>query len=273
PPAERQGDYYLLRAQILDAMDKPDEAANDLTLGLKAAPTRPDLYYQAALFLIQHSQARELFGLLQQAVQKFPDSPQILLTQAIAYGLARQFEASKRVLAQIQARWPEWSEAYLIHGIILVGEAKASQAKPLLQTAIALGSQDALAYYNLALANMESYPADASAAEKAIKTALKLNPNDPYTESLAGKIAYTRRDYQTALRRLQDAVRIWPDMVEARVELSATYRALGDRQEAANELKDVQRIHQRARAAPNEGPPSDLKQALFSVPAPAPPGS
>jgi tetratricopeptide (TPR) repeat protein len=268
PPSARQGDYYLLRAQILDAMGKSQEAAGDLSFGLKASPTRPDLYYEAALFLIQHGQARELFGLLQQAVHKFPDSPQILLTQAIAYGLARQFEASRKALAQIQGRWPEWSEGYLIHGIILVGEAKASQAKPVLQTAIALGSKDPLAYYNLALANMESYPADAFAAQKAIEMALKLNPNDPYTQSLAGKIAYTRRDYAAALKYLQDAVRIWPDMAEAHVQLSATYRALGHREEAAAELREIQRIQRRGRAAANELPPPDLKQAIFSVPAP-----
>jgi len=272
PTAARQGDYYLLRAQILDAMGKAAEAANDLTLGLRSSPTRPDLYYEAALFLMQHGQARELFSLLQSAVQKFPDSRQLLLTQAIAYGLARQFEASKKVLAQIQARWPEWSEAYLIHGIVLVGEAKASQAKPLLETAIALGSKDPLAYYNLALAYMESYPADADAAERSIDVALKLNPNDAYTQSLAGKIAYTRRQYQEALRRLHAAIRLWPDMLEARTTLSATYRALGENQKSIAELKDIQRIQRRLPGSANEIPPSDLWKVLFSVPAPAPTG-
>jgi tetratricopeptide (TPR) repeat protein len=272
PIAARQGDYYLLRAQILDVMGKAREAATDLTLGLRSSPTRPDLYYEAALFLMQHGQARELFSLLQSAVQKFPDSRQLLLTQAIAYGLVHQFEASKKVLAQIQARWPEWSEAYLIHGIILVGEAKASQAKPLLETAIALGSKDPLAYYNLALAYMESYPADADAAEESIEVALKLNPSDAYTQSLAGKIAYTRKQYQEALRRLHAAIRIWPDMLEARTSLSATYRALGEKQKSIAELKDIQRIQQHLPGSPNEIPPSDLKQVLFSVPAPAPYG-
>ena len=272
PLEVRRGDYYLLRAQMLDAMGKTQEAARDLTLGLKTSPTRADLYFEAALFLIKHSQYRELLGLLDQAVRKFPDSPQILLTQAIAYGLVHQFEQSQKLLSQIEARWPEWSQVYLINAIILVGQAKAEQARPLLQTAIALGARDALAYYNLALANIESYPPDRAAAKKAIEKALALDPNDPYTQSLAGRIAYQEKDYQAALEHLTRAVRLWPDMVEAHQTLSATYRALGEKQKSIAELKEVLRIKQQIRSA-DQSPPSGVKNLLFSVPAPPPPAS
>jgi tetratricopeptide (TPR) repeat protein len=272
PLEARRGDYYLLRAQMLDAMGKTQEAARDLTLGLRTSPTRADLYFEAALFLIKHNQYRELLDLLDQAIKKFPDSPQILLTQAIVYGLVHQFEQSQKMLAQIEARWPEWSQAYLINAIILVGQAKAEQARPLLETAIALGARDALAYYNLALADIESYPPDRAAAKKAIEKALALDPNDPYTQSLAGRIAYQEKDYQAALEHLTAAVRLWPDMVEAHQTLSATYRALGEKQKSIAELKEVLRIKQQIRSADQE-PPSDVKNLLFSVPAPAPPAS
>ena len=247
PGAQRNGDYFLLRAQVLDAMGKAQGAAAALNQGMRAAPTRADLYFSAALFLIKHEQLGQVQSLLQQAIRAVPDSPQLLLTQAIALGLAKQFDPSQAILRQIETRWPEWAQAYLIHGITLVGQAKSEAAKPLLETAIELGSRDPLAYYNLALANMESYPADVPAAEKAINKALELNPNDAYTQSLAGRIAYTQNDYPTALQHLTEAVRLWPDMVEAHQTLSGTYRALGDKEKSVAELKEVLRIKQQIR--------------------------
>lgn len=269
PLQARHGDFYLLRAQILDAMGKAQEAAGDLTLGLHYAPTRPDLYFEAALFLTKHNQYRELLSLLQSAVQTFPDSPELLLTQAIAYGLVHQFENSQTVLNTIESRWPEWSQAYLINAIVLVGQAKSSQAKPLLQTAIALGNHDPLAYYNLALSDMESYPADPGGAAQAIQAALQKDPNDPYTQSLAGKIAYTQENYTAALQHLTKAIKLWPDMVEAHQTLSATYRALGQKDRSVAELKEVLQIKQRIRSA-DQAAPSGIKNLLFSVPAPSP---
>jgi hypothetical protein len=41
---DRQGDYYLLRAQVLDALGKVEEAIENLNLGFRKAPTRADLY-------------------------------------------------------------------------------------------------------------------------------------------------------------------------------------------------------------------------------------
>lgn len=272
PSSSRRGDYYLLRAQILDALGQAQEAASNLTLGLRADPTRADLYFEAALFLLKHNQTNELQALLRQAAEKFPDSRQLLLTQAITYGLTRQFEKSNQVMQRIEGRWPQWGEAYLIHGIILVGQAKMKDAEPLLETAIALGARDPFAYYNLALCDMEIFPADTAGAAKAIQTALKLDANDPYTQSLAGKIAFTQKDYPAALEHLQTAIRLWPDMIEAHQTLGATFRAVGDRQKSAAELEEIVRIKQRLRS-PDQSPPSDLRGLLFSVPAPAPQGS
>ncbi len=278
-PAEmRRGDYYLLRAQILDAEGKAQEAARDLTLGLGNSATREDLYYQAALFLIKHNQLSEVLEFLRQAVQQFPNSRQLLLTQAIAFGIVHQEWKAKKILDQIEERWPEWPHPYLIHAIILVGEAKRPQAKPLAETAIALGNQSALAYFIVALADMESPPPqDTEDAEQAIQKSLQLNPNDPYAQSLAGKIAYARKDYPRALRHLEEALKLWPEMVEAHQTLSGTYRAMGEKDKSIAELKEVLRIKQQTRTVTaDQAPPRPdlgLKNFLFSVPASAPPGS
>jgi tetratricopeptide (TPR) repeat protein len=270
PLNARQGDYYLLRAQILDAKGKPAEAAQDLNRGLAAQPTRPDLYFAGVLFLVKHGQLNQAISFLQKAVESLPDSPQLLLAETITYGLAQQFEAAKKVLSEIETKWPEWDEPYLIHGFILVGQAKMPEAKPLLETAIALGARDPLAYYNLALVDMESFPPQVEEAKKAIEKALQADPNDAYIQSLAGKIAYEQKDYPASIEHLSEAIRLWPNMVEAHQTLSAAYRALGEKDKSVAELKEVLHIKQQIRA-PDQAPPSPIENLLFSVPSALPP--
>jgi Flp pilus assembly protein TadD len=264
PATQRRGDYFLLQAQMLDAQGKEDEARVSLNRGLRSAPTRPDLYFQAALFLIKYKRFQRAVTLLQQALQLIPNEPKLMLTEAVAYGLMDRPEESRKIIADIESRWPEWSKPYLIEGIILSGHAKFSEAKPILETAVALGSDEPAAYYNLALANIRTTPPDIESAHRAIEKALILGRDDPYIQSLAGKIAYQQKDYQAALDHLDTALRLWPDMVEAHETLSATYLALGNRQKSAAELKDVLRIKQQIRT-PDQKPPFSPDSLLFSV--------
>jgi tetratricopeptide (TPR) repeat protein len=264
PPGQRKGDYYLLRAQILDAMGKLDEATADLNRGFLAAPTHSDLYFQAALFLIKHEQYNKAIAMLQQTNRVVPDSPNLLLTEAITYELLQQPENAQRILARIELQWPEWGEPYLINGILLETRFKSAPAKLLLETAISLGETNSRAYYYLALATTHADPDDSQDAQKAIDEALKLDDADPYIHALAGRIAYNRRNYPAAVEQLTAALRLWPDMIEARQTLSATYRALGDPEKAADELREVLRIKQ-ATSGADQAPPSPVRSLLFSV--------
>ncbi len=269
PPERRGGDYFLLRAQMLDALGELEEASKSLNRGFRASPTRPDLYFHAALFLIKHKDYDQAVELLAQASRILPDSPKLLLTQAIAQEMRGRPEEAQKLLNDIQARWPEWFEPYLINGIILEIHSKSAEAKAMLEAAIALGADDAVAYYYEALATTHATPDDTESARRDIAKALELSPQDPYVQSLAGKIEYMRKDYEAALGYLNAALRLWPDMVEAHQTLSATYRALGEKEKSVAELKEILRIKQQNRSA-SETPPFPLGKFLFSVGPPQP---
>ena len=141
--------------------------------------------------------------------------------------------------------------------------------------AIALGADDPEVYFYLAwsiiTANEDNVGASQAAIDKAvgeaqaaIDKAVSLDSKDPYIQSLAGQIAYLKKDYQAALQHLNAAVAIWPDMVQARENLSATYRALGERDKSAGELKAVLRIKQQSRTA-DQTPPFPIKSLLFTI--------
>ncbi len=69
PEADRKGDYYLLRAEFLDSLGKIPEAADALNRGMRAAPTRANLYFQAGSFLLKHRMRQEAVALLDQATR------------------------------------------------------------------------------------------------------------------------------------------------------------------------------------------------------------
>jgi tetratricopeptide (TPR) repeat protein len=264
PTEQRKGDYFLLLAQILDAMQKPEEAAEALNHGLNAAPTRADLYFEAATFLIKHKQYRRAIQLLDQANHALPDSPALQLIEAIAYEMVQQYEDSLRILAQVEARWPEWSLPYELHGVSLETRVRSAEARRLLETAISLGANDPNVYYYLASAISHSSPDDVDSAQKAIEQALVLNRNDAYIQSLAGRIDYERKEYPAALEHLQVALRLWPEMVEAHQNLAGVYRAMGEKEKSIAELKEIVRIKQENPTA-DQTPPFPVGDLLFSV--------
>jgi tetratricopeptide (TPR) repeat protein len=263
PLEQRQGDYFLLRAQMLDAMGRTDEATDDLNRGFRANPTRADLYFQAALFLIKHSEYHEAIDILERARRIGPNESDLMLTEAIAYELLERSQQGQEIMTQIESRWPEWGAPYLIHGIMLESRMKSAEAEPLLETAIALGERDFRAYYYLALATIHVHPEDVASAQKAIDQALQLNPNDPYVQALGGKLAYKEKHYDAAIEHLSAAIHLWPEMVEAHETLSATYRAMGEKDRSLAELKEVLRI--KAMPDADQEAPSEARSLLFSV--------
>jgi tetratricopeptide (TPR) repeat protein len=264
PPDQQKGDFFLLRAQLLDALGKPEEAAAALNRGFEASPTRADLYFQAALFLVKHGQARQMVDMLGRADRIVPDDPKLMLTRAIGFEMLREHEQALALLSQLESRSPTWYLPYEIQGIILTIRIRPVEAKPVLQTAIALGADDAEAYFYLASAIINANTEDVGAAQEAIDKALALDPRDPFTQSLAGRIAYLEKDYPSALQHLNAALAIWPDMVEAHQTLGATYRALGEKDKSVEELKAVLHIKQQNPTA-DQSPPFPVGNMLFTV--------
>ena len=267
PADQRGGDYYLLRAQVLDLLGSVKEAAEALNQGFRAAPTRADLYFQAALFLIKHNQYPEAQQLLQQATNLVPDVPELMLTQSIVFELMKEPAKAKQLLLQMQSRWPEWEMPYLIHGIVLESRLFSAEAKPMLETAIALGAKDPAAYYYLALATQHATPDDNEGVRKAILQAVQLSPEDPFIRLLAGRNALTRKDHTAAIDHLKVALRNKPDLVEAHYALSAAYRGIGNHEQSGVELAKAQQLEKEVKS--DDLGVSPVRNLLFTV---RPPG-
>jgi tetratricopeptide (TPR) repeat protein len=266
PVVERQGDYYLLRAQILEALGREEEATDSLNRGIRAAPTHADMYLQAAVFLNNHNRHEAAAQLLADATRLLPDASELWLARAITLELLERTDEALKVLAQIESRWPEWYQPYLIHGIALETAKKPEQAKQMLDTAIALGAREAYAYFYLARAIYKATPEKLEEARKTILQAVAMDPDEPNARWLAGRILIDRKEYATAVEHLNVAVRLAPQWVPAHYLLVSAYHELGDEQKAQAESKLIEDLTE-----PNRKPESSspLERLLLGVKPPA----
>jgi len=272
PANQRSGDYYILRAQILDSMGKTAAAVDSLNRGIGAAPRRADMYFEAAAFLIQHSQFKQAAALLEDATRLIPDAPNLWLARAVALELpvahgrshddqVRSDEAMK-VLAQIESRWPAWDLPYLVNGMIFQDELKSKQAKQMLDIAIALGCREAVAYYYETLAIKNTTPVNLPEAQQAISQAVALNPEDAAIRALDGQILLDEGNYQAAVEQLLAAVRLQPALYLAHDLLRTAYLKMGESDKAGEELEQLKSIAQSSSDADHAT--SSIERLLFT---------
>jgi tetratricopeptide (TPR) repeat protein len=242
PVADRKGDYYLLRAQILDSLDRTQEAVDSLNRGIRAAPTRSDLYMQAAAFLLKHKLFHEALDLLDQAARILPKDRDLLMAKAVTLELLQRRTDAQIMLTDLQTRWPEWDRPYVLNGMLLEIQLKSAEARQMLETAIALGANSPEVYYYEAQAILHAAPNDLDGAQNAIEHALALTSKDPYIFLLAGKISLAKKDYSKAIEYLLQATHLQPTLIPAHYALRDVYKALGDEQKSAAELGEIKRI-------------------------------
>jgi tetratricopeptide (TPR) repeat protein len=267
PATDDKGDFYLLRAQLLDAVGKFPEATEALNRGIRTAPTRPELYLQSAGFLLKHKRYDQALSLLESASRILPDNRDLLLAQAVTLAIIPRDQEAQEILAKIQTRWPEWDRPYLVNGIILEIQLRSAEAVQVLDTAIALGANTSQAYYYDALALTHAAPDDLDRAQSAIDRALALTAKDPYVYLLAGKISIARKQYSAGIEQLLAATRLLPTLIPAHYALRDAYKAAGDEQRSAAEVETIQRIVDSNSAT--ERAPFPVEDFVFTV---RPPG-
>ena len=162
PDAARGGDYYLARAEMLDASGNAAESAAALEQALRASPRRIGLYLDACGFLLRKGRTSDALRVSGEAMQAFAKERQILLLRAVVLEQAGRTGEAQGLLVQIQNRWPEWQAAWTADGIILGTHGHRAAARAALETALALGahSPEVQRYFDEISAGAEGKPPD-----------------------------------------------------------------------------------------------------------------
>ena len=140
PQTSRGSDYYLAKAQMLDAAGDSASAIATIEQALKIEPERVDSYWQAAVLMLASHRDTDLFRLLDQAAKALPGEPQIPVIEAAFLELSGRTDDARRTLAVAQRRWPEVASVWVAQGIILAAHDDFEGAGKALETAVKLGA-------------------------------------------------------------------------------------------------------------------------------------
>ena len=145
-PVEGQaGDFLLMKALILDADGRTEQAQALLTEDLARTAASPRVIEQAVKLLARRGRFQQALDLL-----KGRDTAELRLAHAVILALMNQNAAAEKLLKDVESRWPEWDAAYLAHGLLLEATGRKREAAAKLRTAIALGSREQASSCSLA---------------------------------------------------------------------------------------------------------------------------
>ncbi len=247
PPENREAAFWIAHAEIADAAGRVDSVVDALKRAVDVQPPNARVFAEAAAMLLRYQRLQDAAAVVDQALRSFPDDPQLNLDRATVLELQQRFEESRALLETIERRWPEWSRPWLVHGISFMSRGKASEARPLLEHALALGEDSQELHFYLAEALAAGSDADRVRARDEVRRALEMNPDDPYALALAGQLEVDVRDYASAESHLRRSLELLPNQKEAHYQLLRLNNATGHKDEARAEAEIIRRLESSGR--------------------------
>lgn len=155
----RGADYFVARAQMLDASGKADDAVAAIKQAVKTDPSRVDLYWNAAVVMLHSHQGAGALGLLDDAAKTLPDEAQIPVLKAVVLDLTGKVSDAQKLLTDARHRWPEAASVWVADGLILASQKRPEEARKALETAVSFGANSPEIHQALAAAGKPVDPA------------------------------------------------------------------------------------------------------------------
>jgi tetratricopeptide (TPR) repeat protein len=143
PQPAHGADYFVARADMLDADGKTDDAIAAITQAVKKEPQRTDLYWRAAVLMVRDQHSAQALQLLDDGVKAMPEEPAMPVIRAIVLDATGKSEEASRLLAGAQHQWPEDAAVWAGAGMIQAELKHFEEAHKMLATAISLGAHSA----------------------------------------------------------------------------------------------------------------------------------
>jgi tetratricopeptide (TPR) repeat protein len=242
-PSPEDADYFLLRAAILDKLQRFEDALAAYQQAIRVQPKQETPYFELGLFFVRHQAfdaAQEDFRASQQVL---PHSLRLALAEAIVLNLAGKRAESQEKLQDIEKHWPEQDLPYIVAGISAYTAYRFEDARREFEKAESLESANPLTYYYLALINSTSNPEDRMESLHWAEMAVAGDPTFAQAQALMGRLYKELGRNQEARKCLEEAVRLQPDLSDAHYLLSRVYRDLGDTARAEAEIRESERWH------------------------------
>jgi predicted Zn-dependent protease len=120
---------------MLEAAGRSPEARQEIAAARTAIEGNPNAAWRTAVLEFRWG---EYAGAAEMADRAAPFEPALLVKAAALDRLGKIAEAAA-ILRELESRRPEWSRTFLLHGALLAGRGKLSEAGRMLAAADALG--------------------------------------------------------------------------------------------------------------------------------------
>jgi tetratricopeptide (TPR) repeat protein len=267
PPAR----FYFIKAEALDAMDKPTEALEQFQKAIAIEPSSPEFLLGIAELYGRRGKHQQAYEAMQRAYKVAPESPRILRPLIVEASFAGK-SADVQDAADQLAKSDDPKDLYVAASVYLK-TGRQSDAVPLLRTYLNKYPDDATAWVGLGLCYEEQKDVpgaqkdferalqadpkfaeaeyqlgllaelggDSSTATKDYERALEMNPNHLMAITKLGKIYLEAGQYEKARDVLLRAESIAPQQRETQYDLALVYSKLGNREEAKAHMEKFQK--------------------------------
>ncbi|MBO4208827.1 tetratricopeptide repeat protein [Micromonospora echinofusca] len=217
-------DGYLQRAQLLAELGRYDEAAAELGYAIALDPANATALTMLARVHLAADRPDAALESADAAVVAAPSRIDPLVARGLALTDLRQFKEAARVADEILALGPDDAYAQRSGAAILAGARNGQAALNAAWRGVELAPEEPQAHLVLGLvaARLELF----DLAERAYREALRLDPELAEARHDMGVIRLDQRRYAEALEHLAEAAAIAPGRVDAGRTISAGLRQL-----------------------------------------------
>ena len=222
-----------LRGKIEAGMGRLEQAERDLSAAFEKDPGRENFALDLGLVCFEAHAYRRSERVFAQGLALNPHSDYLQLGLALAQFLdgrtSQSLEASKRLLETS----PEFSPARLLLGFALYFDGSFTKAREVARAGLKLPDPDPYLYYLEAATLLKQHGPEQAQILNDLEVAERKIPDCALCYVASGKVHEQQNDLQLALRDLEKAVRLAPDLSEGWYHLATVYARRGEIAKAA----------------------------------------
>lgn len=208
----------------------------------KAIAMQPNLesYYNLALLLLRGNAYDEAVTVLDQSLEHFPESPQLMRALGFAQQLKGRFRDAQQTFQRLIEIQPQDSSGYVYLATSHLEAGQPEQALSIFETAHRLSPEDGRIHYLRGLIHFNR--GDEERALELFSQCLAIDPSFIHAHFQRAKILFKRGDLPASLRDCRRAIELDPEFPQAHFKAAQILARLGRQEEAQTELETYQKL-------------------------------
>lgn len=237
---------YETLAQIAERQDNSEKGLAYVVAAKKRAPDDPEVLFEFGKLCLERNLVADALPALSRAIELRPENDSYVYVLGSAKVATRKYAEAQSLFQQLLKKHPQDSILTYAVGAVYYLQGEYAEAESFLKQSLATQPNQVAASYYLAL----TYDAmgDDERAIPLFRDLLKNNPNHAPSYVKLGGILVRAHQYEEAQEKLQRAVALDPDSVEAHYQLAMVLGRLGKSADAESELAQSHKLEQQQAA-------------------------